>query len=256
VRPLIAVTTTNWPAGAYQLPRVQLDSTYLRAIEAAGGTPLLVTPGHGQEGIEHLLDLSQALVLSGGEDVHPSRYGQEPIPEVEEVNPERDEMEFLAVELALRRGVPILAICRGMQLLNVALGGTLIQDIPTQREGDVLHQQPVPVGERWHGATVAPGSLLAEATGMEELRINSFHHQAVDRLAEGLTAIAWAEDGIVEAVEGRDHPWMLGVQWHPERDEAHGTGERDQEDPDSLIFAALVEAARSERSAYAIRGGK
>jgi putative glutamine amidotransferase len=245
VRPLIAVTTTNWPAGLHQLPRVQLDSTYLTAVEVSGGTPLLLTPVHGPGPREHLLSLCSGLLLTGGEDVEPVRYGQTPIPEVEEPNPERDEAELAAVDFALGRQMPILAICRGMQLLNVALGGTLIQDIPAQRGGDVLHQQPVPVGERWHAARVEPGSRLARATGLRTLEINSFHHQAVDRMGEGLVPNAWALDGIVEGLEGTGGAWVQGVQWHPERGEAHGSGPRATEDPDRRLFAAFLRAAEA-----------
>jgi putative glutamine amidotransferase len=241
--PLIAATTTMWPAGMHGLLRVSLDVTYLHAVAGAGGTAVPLTPAHGPEAVRRLLDLCQGLLLTGGEDVEPHRYGQEPHPALAEVNPARDEMELLAAREAVRRGMPILAVCRGIQLLNVALGGTLWQDIPSQLGGDLLHEQSAGVNDRWHAAKVAPGSLLARVFGTEDLSINSFHHQAVRDLAPGLRAVAWAEDGVVEGVEGTDHPWLAGVQWHPERGEAHGP-EGDPRDPDRRLFWAFVDAAR------------
>jgi putative glutamine amidotransferase len=139
--------------------------------------------------------------------------------------------------------MPVLAVCRGIQLLNVAMGGTLWQDIPSQLGGDLLHEQSAPVNDRWHGARVEPGSLLAEVFGTETLSINSFHHQAVRDVAPGLRAVAWAEDEVVEGVEGVSHPWLVGVQWHPERGEAHAP-EGDERDPDRRLFWAFVDAAR------------
>jgi putative glutamine amidotransferase len=136
----------------------------------------------------------------------------------------------------------VLAICRGVQLLNVALGGTLYQDLPSQREGDLLHEQDAPVGHRWHHASVLPGSGLETIFGTRELFINSFHHQGIDELAPSLKPVVWAEDGLVEGVEGRDHPWLYGVQWHPERGEAGSSA--DERDPDRRLFSAFVQAAR------------
>ncbi len=242
-RPLIAVTTTLWPGGHHNLPRVQLNAQYVAAVEAPGATAVLLTPAHGTESIRRILGTCDALVLTGGEDVEPHRYGQAPIPEVTEVNPARDEMEIAAVHEAMRRGMPILAICRGIQVLNVALGGTLWQDVPSQLGGDVLHEQPAGIDERWHGGRVQPGSALEGIFGTDTLFINSFHHQAVRDLADPLVATVWAEDGLVEAVEGRDHPWLYGVQWHPERGEAHGPA-GDERDPDRRLFWAFVHAAR------------
>jgi putative glutamine amidotransferase len=242
-RPLIAVTTTIWPGGAHNLPRVQLNAQYITAVEAPGATAVLLTPAQGIESIRRILGACDALLLTGGEDVEPRRYGQEQLPEVTEVNPARDEMEIAAVHEAVRRGMPILAICRGIQVLNVALGGTLWQDIPSQLGGDVLHEQPAGIDERWHAGRVEAGCGLERIFGTGELFINSFHHQAVRDLAPPLVATVWAEDGLVEGVEGREHPWMYGVQWHPERGEAHGPA-GDERDPDRRLFWAFVQAAR------------
>ncbi|HEU0014953.1 MAG TPA: gamma-glutamyl-gamma-aminobutyrate hydrolase family protein [Longimicrobium sp.] len=243
VRPLIALTTTLAPGGSRGLPRAQLDAQYIAAVEAEGAAALLVTPANGEKAVRALLSVAHGLVLTGGEDVDPARYGQERLPEVFDPNPARDEMEIAAVHEALRRGMPVLGICRGMQLLNVAMGGTLYQDLPTQLAGDVLHEQEAEINARWHQGRVEAGSGLERVFGTAELHINSFHHQAVRDVAPGLRPVAWAEDGVVEAVEGTDHPWLYAVQWHPERGEAHGP-EGDPRDPDRRLFWEFVRACR------------
>lgn len=242
MRPLIVLTTTTYAAAEYRVPQVMLGSPYVQAIESFGATSLLLTPAHHRESIDRILGLAHGLVLTGGEDVDPARYGQQPHPQLGMLNPQRDAMELAAVEAALARRLPVLAICRGFQLLNVAFGGTLYQDLPSQREGRVVHEQSAPIGHRWHGARVEPGSRLEEILGEPELSINSFHHQGIDRLGEGLRPLVWAEDGLVEGVEAVDYPWVFGVQWHPERGEADAPG--DPLHPDRRLFDAFVAAAR------------
>ncbi len=244
MRPLIAVTTTSHTAPELRVPQVMLGIPYLDAIERRGATGLLLTPAHRAEAIEQLLDHSHALMLTGGEDIDPSRYGQEPHSALETPNPERDAMEFAALAGALERRMPVLAICRGCQLLNVALGGTLYQDLPSQRGGALLHEQQAALSERWHSARVEPGSDLHEVFGVPELFINSFHHQGIDELAPQVRATVWAEDGLVEGIEARSYPWVFGVQWHPERGEAETPG-ADPRDPDRRLFVAFVDAARA-----------
>jgi putative glutamine amidotransferase len=241
-RPLIAVTTALAPTGSHGLPGVKLNAQYVTAIEEPGGATLLLTPAHDLASVEQIVGVAHGLVLTGGEDVDPARYGQAPHPTVTSVNPARDAVELAALEAAMRRGIPVLGICRGMQVLNVGLGGTLIQDLPSQRKGGLLHEQSAPVDKEWHHATVAEGSGLAEIFGTCELFINSFHHQAVDELGTGLQASAWAEDGVVEGMEGTGDAWIRGVQWHPERGEAEAP--RDQRDPNRRLFWAFVQAAR------------
>ncbi|MBB4636118.1 gamma-glutamyl-gamma-aminobutyrate hydrolase family protein [Longimicrobium terrae] len=242
-RPLIAVTTTLWPGGSFGLPRTQLNAQYIDALESPGATALLLTPAHGEDSIRRLLGLCHGLLLTGGEDVDPVRYGAEPHPQLGEINPARDAAELAAVHEARRLGLPILAICRGIQVLNVALGGTLYQDIPSELGGDVLHEQTSDWRERSHAGRVEAGSTLEQVFGASELRINSFHHQAVRDVAPGLRATVWAEDGVVEGVEGTEGGWVCGVQWHPERGEAHGP-DADERDPDRRLFWAFVQAAR------------
>jgi len=240
LRPLVLVTTTLAPAGSHRLPSVRLNAQYLAAVEAPGATAILLSPAHDPASVDRLVGVAHGLVLTGGEDVDPARYGQEPHPELGSVSAERDAVELAALDAALRRGMPVLAICRGMQLLNVALGGTLYQDLPSQRGHDLLHEQDAAVTQRWHHATVRTGSGLEAIFAASDLFINSFHHQGVERLAPGLEATVWAEDGLVEGVEGREHPWLYGVQWHPERGEASA----DERDPDRRLFGAFVAAAR------------
>lgn len=242
MRPLIATTTTSYEDPSYRTPQVMLGSPYVAALERMGGTPLLVTPAHDEESIHRLVELADGLVLTGGEDVDPACYGQEPHAKLSTVNRARDRMEMVALERALERGIPVLAICRGVQLLNVALGGTLFQDLPSQRAEGIIHEQDAPINERWHAARVAEGSQLAQIFGATDLFINSFHHQGINLLAERLKPTVWAEDGLVEGVEGKDHPWMIGVQWHPERGEAETRGDRRH--PDNRLFYSFLEAAR------------
>jgi putative glutamine amidotransferase len=243
LRPLIAVTTTLGTGGSHQLPAVKLNVQYVTAVEEPGGAALLVTPAHDPETVRAIVGMAHGLLLTGGEDVDPRRYGQEPHPSVGDVTPARDAMEMAALDEALRRGIPVLAICRGIQLLNVALGGTLLQDLPSERPGPIIHEQDAPVGHRWHRATVQADSGLHRVFGSDALFINSFHHQGIDRLGEGLAATVWAEDGLVEGVEGTEHPWLYGVQWHPERGEAETPS--DQRDPDRRLLWAFVAAARA-----------
>jgi putative glutamine amidotransferase len=240
--PLIAVTTSSAEVGTHGLLGVRLNLQYIAAVEGPGAVALLITPGHDDASLERIVGLAHGLLLTGGEDVDPSRYGQERIPECGVSNPGRDEMEMQVLALARARGMPVLAICRGMQLLNVAWGGTLYQDLPTQLGGDLLHEQLAAVDRRWHHATVERGSGLEHIFGARELFINSFHHQAIDRLAEGLHATARAEDGVIEGVEATDGSWLYGVQWHPERGEA--SLPHDARDPDRRLLWTFVQAAR------------
>jgi putative glutamine amidotransferase len=204
--------------------RTFLNEPYVLAVREAGGLPLVVTPAHAGESLRELYELLDGLILTGGEDVEPARYG-EPArhPNVETV-PERDGMEFALLERALADGLPVFAICRGIQVLNVALGGSLYQDLPRERSGPVLHDQaktepPVPRVQPSHVVTVRGGTQLGAIIGDGDHRVNSMHHQGLLRLGSGLVPVAQAEDGLVEAVEAdesRASAFLVGVQWHPE----------------------------------------
>jgi len=242
MRPLVAVTSTLVPeAGPYQRPEIALYAIYLRVLERIGLASVLVTPAHDFRSLRTLLDRCDGLVLTGGEDVDPALYGEEPIPQLGIINRPRDRVELAALKIALERELPVLAICRGCQLLNVCLGGTLYQDLPTQRPETVLaHMQAETWERRTHRVRVRRGSRLAGIVGGEDLLINSFHHQGIKDVAEQLEVVAVAEDGIVEAVEAPDFPWVIGVQWHPERHEATAP----ETDPDRRLLLSFRDEVR------------
>lgn len=223
-RPLIAVTTSEMRDPPEHLTKDQADPPrremalglrYLEAIESTGGVPV-VAPPMGLVAAEALLDAVDGLCLSGGPDIHPSAYGQEPNPELGPTERELDAFELALVRAADARNLPVLAVCRGMQLVNVARGGTLIQHLPDVVGEEVEHRQRERAENLTHELRVDQRSLLADILGWRHGAVNSFHHQAVDELGYGLTATAWAADGTVEAVEAPERPFLVGVQWHAE----------------------------------------
>jgi putative glutamine amidotransferase len=214
MRPLIGLTLGYDD----RLPgRHTLRQDYVRAVEAAGGLPLPLAPVAWPDPGLALLDRLDGLLLTGGADVDPALYGEEAHPRLRLVVRERDEFELALVREALARDLPVLGICRGLQVLNVAAGGTLIQDIPAQVGAAVDHDPDV---ERWadaHEVEVQPGSRLREVLGQDMVPVNSFHHQGVKRVGEGLVVAATSpRDGIIEAVEMPSRRFVLAVQWHPE----------------------------------------
>ena len=217
MRPLIGITTstvsTEWrqcAAGEWHA----LRRDYADLVAAAGGTPVLL-PAVSSPAASELLARLDGLVLSGGGDVHPRRYGESPAPKLGPVDEVRDEFELTLAREALARERPVLGICRGLQVLVVAAGGALWQDLPSQAPNSRSHGnagQPVE-----HPVTLEPGSRLALLIGQTELTVSSSHHQAPRTIGGGLVAVGWSSDGVVEAVEHPDRPYALGVQWHPER---------------------------------------
>jgi putative glutamine amidotransferase len=191
-----------------------------RSVWRAGGLPVpsVQIPDDPEASIAAILELCDGVVLQGGTDVAPGSYGEDPEDPRWHGDPHRDEYERRVIAAARAAGKPIFAICRGMQILNVALGGTLIQDIPTHVDSELPHRDKALYDGATHDVRVAPGSELAGAyEGAASLEVNSVHHQCVKRLADELTPVAWAEDGIVEAAERvDDRDWILAVQWHPE----------------------------------------
>ena len=212
----VAVTASIRPDG--DTSRVRLTAAYVTALESAGLIPLIVPPLSSDRAARAVLDSVSGLVLTGGEDVDPARYGEQRHEKVRSVNAARDATEAALVGEARTRGIPVLAICRGIQILNVALGGTLVQDIASQCKTDIGHDEDGPRDSRSHEVSVEPGSLIAKAMGTEHLTVNSFHHQSVKRVAEGMRVTARSPDGVIEGLESADNKrwWVMAVQWHPE----------------------------------------
>jgi putative glutamine amidotransferase len=228
--------------------RTGVNAAYVRSVLAAGGVPIVLSPLLGPSFAPRSLDGVDGLILSGGEDVHPALYGAEPSPRCHPPSRERDLFELALFAAARQRELPVLGICRGIQLVNVALGGTLYQDLPAERPGPVAHDPGSARDDRTHRIELKPGSRVAEALGGTAFAVNSFHHQAVDRLADGLVASGWSEDGLIEAVESpAGAPWLLAVQWHPEEMHAEARA------PERGLFRALI-AAAERRMAGAISG--
>jgi putative glutamine amidotransferase len=194
--------------------RVTLNTTYVRALESAGLVPLAVPTMLSADRAGAALAAVRGLVLTGGEDVAPDRYGAMPHPRLGEVDPVRDAAELALITAARARGLPILAICRGIQILNVALGGTLYQDLQSERPSSVPHSDET----SRHAVRGEAGSLLERTLGTRTASVNSRHHQAIRDLAPGLKAVAWADDGVIEGAEPADTnaSWIVAVQWHPE----------------------------------------
>lgn len=232
--PVIGITCAwDEEAGRYFLGRF-----YTAAVEAAGGLPLLLPYPLPDSGMDRLLDLVDGLLLSGGGDVDPVYFGEEPVPGCGKITPERDDFELALTRRALSAGLPVLGICRGAQVLNIAAGGDIYQDIVTQVPGCLKHSQKAP---RWcatHGIMVEGGTRLARILGSGSLRVNSFHHQAIRRPAPGFVVSARAKDGIIEAIESIGPAFALGVQWHPEAMWERNKGSL-------ALFTALVEAGKN-----------
>ena len=197
--------------------KIRLSLNYARSLEGAGLIPLIVPPLSDPTCAGEILDSAAGLLITGGEDVDPARYGAAPHPKLGEINPARDATELALIEAARVRRLPLLAICRGPQILNVAFGGTLYQDLPSEHPSSVDHDPKGEASARTHDVRITPGSRLAAATGTTAMGVNSYHHQAIHKIGAGLRITAVAPDGIVEGVEGEDPAWwILGVQWHPE----------------------------------------
>jgi putative glutamine amidotransferase len=237
VAPLIGITTSITVGTVPE--RAYVNGAYLRAVQEAGGIPVLLTPHFTPEVQAALWQRLDGLVLTGGGDIEPARFGEARHPAVDEVSPARDELEIDLTRRAVADAVPLFAICRGIQVLNVALGGTLVQDLPSEWPDALPHSQKAPRTQPTHVVKVmGEGTHLDRVLGALELDVNSMHHQAIKQLGEGLREVAWAPDGVVEGVEmPGDDRFVLGVQWHPEELVAHDQAARN-------LFTAIVDAAR------------
>ena len=258
-RPLIGVTTSEMrraeslnPTPEGEPPahlEMALGLPYLRGLEAAGALPLVMPP-LGQDAIEPLLDRLDGICLSGGPDLDPAGYGAEPHPELGPIEPNLDRFELAVARRADAREMPILAICRGTQAINVVRGGTLHQHLP-ELSTEIVHRQRTPGNQTSHPVEVVPGSALATALGGTEIDVidvNSFHHQALDRLGQGLDVSARAPDGTVEGVEDPSRPFLIGVQWHAET-LVHRVYE-------ATLFRNFVDACRDDGVEFQRRSGR
>ncbi|MBS4171852.1 gamma-glutamyl-gamma-aminobutyrate hydrolase family protein [Bacillus sp. FJAT-49736] len=211
MKPIIGITS-----------HVELDSKhtlandYIQAVIKAGGIPVILPIGIDSD-VKQLAEKFDGLVLSGGGDIDPTLFGEEPHPHLGSISPGRDSLEVLLIQEMLQRDKPILAICRGIQILNIAAGGDMYQDIYHQMETPLLqHAQKAARSHLSHYVKVEPNSLLARIAGQTEFKVNSFHHQAVRNVEHPLVISAVASDGVIEAIESVEHSFVVGVQWHPE----------------------------------------
>ena len=225
---LVGITT--YPPNSTD--RYELPHEYVAAVRRAGAIPVMVAPGENR--IDDLLDRLDGVVLAGGGDLDPTRWGGEPHPTIEFVDPARDDLELALAERALDEGIPTLAICRGLQVVNTVLGGTLHPHLPEVVDSEVPHRQE-PKWSHTHVIDAEAGSLVAEVMGTERVEPACWHHQAIARPGAGLAITAWSPDGVIEAVELAGHPWMVAVQWHPEMTAAEDATQQ-------RLFDGLVEA--------------
>lgn len=237
--PIIGLTTYLEQAqtGVWDVPASFLPKVYFNAVNLAGGIAVLLPPQPVDEWIANrVLDGLDGLIITGGKDVDPRRYGQEPHPETDAPRTDRDAWEDALLGAAIDRGIPFLGICRGMQLLNVSRGGTLVQHLP-----DVIGSNRYSLGEgnfNTNAVSVESGSKLATLVGGGLLG-KSYHHQGIDEVGDGLVVSARSDDGVIQALELPEHPYGLAVQWHPEQDAAE----------DARLFAGLADAARAYAAA-------
>ena len=197
--------------------RINVHGAYGRSVELSGGVPLALPYIESEEIIDAFIDLCDGFLFTGGADVAPSYYGEEKKDTCGEIEENRDKLEMAVLKRALDSGKPILGICRGIQIINVAMGGTLYQDIPTEFETEIAHKQTEGQNDPSHTILVEEGSPLETVVGKRTMTGNSFHHQAIKELAGGLEISARASDGIVEAVYAPDKKYLRAYQWHPER---------------------------------------
>lgn len=214
LKPVIGI----FPSYDAEKKQVFLNRTYIDAITESGGIPFIVPLSEENERVLEYLDLIDGIVFSGGTDIAPEYYGETNAGKSLGIIDFLDSCEKLAIKLSLDADIPVLGICRGMQALNVFCGGSLIQDIPSERGVSVVHNLPKPE-IAFHKITVEKSSPLSEAMGFGSHTVNSYHHQAVKNIAPEFSACAAAEDGIIEAIYHKNKKFVLGVQWHPERDQ-------------------------------------
>ncbi|MBQ3081585.1 MAG: gamma-glutamyl-gamma-aminobutyrate hydrolase family protein [Clostridia bacterium] len=233
-KPLIALTPSYYKDSQAQAVYMR----YVKAIERAGGVPIVI-PMTSDEGIQkQMAELCDGALFTGGDDIHPSYYGCCLHEHCGELTPQRDEYEFVFGKLFLATGKPFLGICRGIQFINVAYGGTLYQDLPAEYKRESVHRQPRPYNVPYHSVSLVKGGKIAGICGMDTVEVNSMHHQAVKKIGAGLVTEGVSPDGVIEAVVATDRDYGVAVQWHPEHLAEVG-------DKASLaLFSSFVNAAK------------
>ena len=234
--PIIGITSSYIPAKDGIFGTISAGESYVQAVLRAGGLPVVLPVGFSDEGLQETFARLDGILLSGGGDIDTQRFQGLPHPRVYDVDLRRDELEIRLVQMAAEAGKPFLGICRGIQVINVALGGTLYTDIGDQLANPLRHDwyPDIPRNTLAHPVSVAASSRLAQILGGTGFEVNSLHHQGLERLAPGLQAVAYSPDSLIEGVELPDHPFGVGVQWHPEWLQEHA--------PQRLLFQAFIEA--------------
>lgn len=238
MRPLIGITTSM----EAEEDRSFVGKDNIQAIVLAGGTPLLLPNLTDDERIKQYAELLDGLYVTGGYDIDPTLFGEEPHPELGIITPTRDRFETALIQELLKKDKPILAVCRGCQILNIAAGGDMYQDIYSQIDGELLqHSQHAPKGHGSHYVLVESDSLLHRITGEARLRVNSRHHQANRRIPSGFMVSGTASDGVIEAIESQKHAFVLGLQWHPENMAAAG------DEASKKMYQGFIDACNQQR---------
>ena len=234
-KPVIGLTCSFRPHD--WTPQHYLNESYVHTVRHFGGIPLLIPVLAENDELEYLISTIDGLILTGGDDIDPALFGESILNDTVQLCPERDRAEYAVLDLAVKRDVPILGICRGVQVMNVYFGGTLYQDIPAQLPHCPGHSMEKPDHRTCHDCRVTPGSPLAKWTGCEIIQVNSHHHQSVKAVAPGCEIMGCCSDGIVEAIWKPDAAFVCAVQWHPEKI-------WDIEESSAKIFEAFIEACK------------
>jgi len=235
--PFIGLTSAR-TLSIYSTQMISVGEAYISALERAGACPVVIPLGLEEYTLKKIIGHLDGLLFTGGGDLHPQRYGSNLHPKVALVDEDRDRVELALVEWVVSNGMPFMGICRGLQLINVALGGSLYEDLTDQHPGSLKHDYfpGYPRDELVHPVKIVEGSLLNQTLTIDTIQVNSLHHQGIRSLAQDLNAAAYAPDGVVEAVELPGHPYGLAVQWHPEWLQEHQSMRR--------LFTSFVAAVR------------